>query len=175
MKNLHIVLLGILLLLLQNCSNTINQDKGILDSLSVRSNEFLGEWYSVDRATPYDAVLKIDSNNSFAYEGAACVSRFFSNGHWILNGDTLILNSVIPQRCYYLDKFGVGCKIAKIGEPFEPLATSIRGCVPSTDSVFNIFENEKFVIKDSVLMHIPKPNNLCPDVKDDFTRIKHNN
>jgi len=172
MKNLHIVLLGILLFLLQNCCNITNQDKTFHDSLSVRSNEFLGEWYSVDREYPFESILKIESNYNFTYEGAACMSLFFSNGHWILNEDTLILNSVIPQRCYYLDKFGVGCKIAKIGEPFEPLATSIKECVPSTDSVFSIFEDEKFIVRDSLLLLLQKPNRLCPNVKDDFIRKK---
>jgi hypothetical protein len=171
MKRIHqIIVLGILFLLLQSCCNTVNDNISIRDNLIINNNKFLGEWYSVERVVPFESILKIDSNFNFTYEGGACVSRFGSNGYWISNDDTLILNSVMPKNCYYIEKFGMNCKITMIGELPEPRTTSKKDCVPTTDSVFILFENEKFIINDSVLIYIQKPNRLCPDINDDFTR-----
>jgi lipocalin len=70
----------LLLLIIQSCSN-IN----ILSSIQneAPSNSYLGEWYSVARIQPFGAILSIDSNYTFTYEGGACVLHFASKGQWI--------------------------------------------------------------------------------------------
>ena len=172
MKHIHhIVLLGVLFFLLQSC-NTANKDKSIPNDLNISNNEFFGEWYSVKRMIPFEAVLKIDSNYIFTYEGVTCISNFGSNGYWIINDDTLILNSIKPKSCYYLDNFGVNCLMTNINDStMSKKVTLIKDCIPKEiDYRYILFENEKFIIKDNALMHIQKPNNFCPDIKDDFTR-----
>ena len=56
--------------------------------------------------------------------------------------------------------------------PFEPsgLKTSIKDCIPSSIDQYILFNNEKFLIEDSVLTYIQKLNALCPEIKDNFTR-----
>ena len=132
-------------------------------------NRFLGKWYSVKRPYPFGVTLEIDTNYYFIYAGGACDSRFGSKGEWLLNGDTLILNSFEPEKCYFTSEFGENCTI--VTKDFIPeLKTSIKGCKPETDTTYYLFTNEKFIIEDSVLTHIQKPNVLCPEIKDNFSR-----
>ncbi len=176
MKHIHIVLLGFSFFILQSCCNTANENESIYANLNINNNDFIGEWYSVKRTYPFGAILKIDSNFIFTYEGGACVSRFGSNGYWVLDDDTLILNSNKSENCYYLSNFGVNCLTIKTNDStISTRETSIKGCIPEFPNEYVIFDNEKFIIKDSVLTHIQKLKNLCSDIKDDFTRIKHIN
>ena len=148
------------------------------DNHTDNDNMFLGKWHSVERIAPFGATLEIDSNNNFIYAGGACDSRFGSKGDWLLNGDTLILNSFYPKDCYYIFEFGVGRNMPPLNDEFgnplgyEPI-TSIEDCKPNTDSTYYFFINEKFIIKDSVLTHIQKPD-AFPHTKekDNFTRTK---
>ena len=171
MKHFNLILLGVLFIFFQSCFNTAN-NKTISENLTTNHCEFFGEWLSIERDYPFDATLKIDSNYYFTYEGGACVSRFSSNGYWVLDNDTLILNSNKPEDCCYLSNFGVNCLTIKINDSvILKRGTSIKDCVPEQINYeFIFFENEKFIINNGFLMHIQKPNNLCPNIKDDFTR-----
>ena len=178
----YIVLLGIFFLFLQSCCNK-NNDKNV--------SNFLGKWHSVERDYPFSAVLLIDSDYNFRYFGGACVVRFSSNGNWMLNNDTLILNSVKPEECYYLRNFVNCLPPLKIIDEFGSIIddfdsndsvkyndidmVSMQDCVPESINYYVLFENEKFVIKDSALIHIQNPNNLCPKGgKYDFSRMDRN-
>ena len=176
-KNELTILVGILFLLLQSCCNHKNESKNTHTNLNMIHNEFLGEWYSVERMQPFGAVLNIDSTYNFTYEGGACVLRFGSKGQWILQNDTLILNSIESEECYYTGNFGEDCVIIDIDDLSIPKkrATSIEGCTPELLYEYIIFDNEKFIIKDSVLIHIQKPIYQCADAMNNFTREKHCN
>jgi hypothetical protein len=141
-------------------------------------NNFLGVWKSVERIYPYRATLVIDSSYKFAFVGGACVLHFESQGKWKLNGDTLILDSFYPEKCCYIREFGVNCTVITIidsisetndSTSFE-LKTSIKDCIPDYIDEYILFENEKFLIEDSVLTHIQKSKALCPEIKDNFTK-----
>jgi len=156
--------------LLQSCCNTSTETL-------TEQNNYIGDWRCVKRIIPYSAVLKIDSSYSYTYTGGACLSSFESKGNWTLKDDTLILNSFEPEECCYLREFGVNCVIADLENSTIPKQkTSIEDCQPSNggDYEYIIFTNEKFIIKDSLLTHIQNPNNICPDIKDNFTKINSN-
>jgi hypothetical protein len=171
-KTFYFILLGVLFLFLQSCCNNEKRSKNIYNDLDLNNNKFLGEWYSVEREQPFGAVLTINSNYNFTYVGGACVLHFDAKGQWVLQNDTLILNSTDPEKCYYIINFDDDCVEIdpKDLTTSKSWGTSIEGCTPESPDAYVIFENEKFIIRDSVLMHIQKPNKLCPEIKNDFTR-----
>ena len=169
-----ILILSILAFVASSCgrsnktAETDNYIEVIID------NPFLGKWYSVERIIPFSATLDIDSNYNFIYEGGACEARFLSKGYWVLNGDTLVLNSFEPEDCYYISEFGKNHIVIPIDTfpyfAFE-VRTSIEDCIPIDYYEYIVFTNEKFIIEDSVLTHIRrKPNLMWPEIKDNFTR-----
>ena len=150
-------------------------DKEMITEEEVKENPYLGEWYSVERIIPFGAVLKIDTNNSFTYEGGACLYHFNSKGGWTLSGDTLILNSFEPEECCYLNEFGLVGGIIILdsnGVNIHSRPISIKGCEPIDTKEYIIFNHEKLVIEDSVLTHIQKPDNMYISDKNNFTRTK---
>ena len=164
--NNKIFILSIIVLIAGSCGQRRKSNNAEL--------QFLGEWYSVERDYPFSATLKIDSNHNFIYTGGACILHFRSKGKWRLNGNTLILNSFEPKKCCFISEFGVNCSSIILNDsiPFEPsgLKTSIKDCIPSSIDQYILFNNEKFLIEDSVLTYIQKLNALCPEIKDNFTR-----
>jgi len=144
-----------------------NFEEEVILEEQIKENPYLGIWHSVERVIPFGAYLKIDSNYNFTYSGGACVARFFSKGSWTITDDTLFLNSFEPEECYYLSEFGINCR--SFDDDYQP-TTSIKGCKPSDIKEYVIFNQEKFIIKDSILTHIQKPNNLCPEIKDNFNK-----
>jgi len=167
MKNINFIIsIGILILFLQSCCNR-NEGYNIQDYSKMNNNEFLGEWYSVERITPFEATLRIDSNYTFTYDGGACLIRFGSNGFWTLNEDTLILNSIEPEECYYLFEFDPVCFDINDSSTYLKTRTTKEG-LPAINYEYVLFKDVKFLIIDSVLTHIP----LCPQVRNNFTRIK---
>ena len=161
-KNIHLFIL--LLFLIQSCCNTSTHS--VIQS-AIQNNNYLGEWYSVERITPFGATLRIDSNYTFNYEGGACVMHFGSKGIWRLNEDTLILNSIEPEECYYLFEFNPVC--FDLTDSFIYLKTrTTKEGLPPINYEYVLFKDVKFLIIDSVLTHIP----LCPQVKNDFIRTK---
>ena len=163
----YIILLGVLFLLLQNCCNNKNESKSIHNNLKMSDNKSLGEWYSVDNRCPFEAVLTIDSNYNFTYAGGGCVWRLHSKGRWIINEDTLILNSADPEECYYIGNFSDFGKIITLDDTLK-VVTSIAGCTPKLPDEYIIFDNEKFIIKDSALIYTQNPI----EVRTNFTRRK---
>ena len=153
-------------ILLFNCHPGANNDSIL--------NQFKGRWYSVKRTIPYSSFLTIDSSYNYEYWGGACMSRFKSKGRCKVNGDTLILNSDSTKECYYLCRFGINC-IRVIYDPvhpnqYTPRPTTQKGCRPISSDEYVVFDQEKFILKDSLLIHIPNPENPCPEEKDNFAR-----
>ena len=157
----------------------------------INNNKFIGKWYAVESIIPGDAILIIDSNYKFLYAGRACIRSFGSIGNWMLNGDTLILNSLMPEKCYYISEFGE-CVMLKMVEEeddyytefwnsehiddfviYEPKdsmtfesRTSIKGCKPEFNDPYVLFMNEKFIIEDNLLKYIKETE--C-EIKINFT------
>jgi hypothetical protein len=105
-------------------------------------NPFERKWYSIN------GHLQIDSTNTFEYIRYACMSQTISKGTWKIVNDTLILNSFAPKGCYFIEDF-------KIEPPKDtlnmiPNVKTEKDCEANTGYV--IFKNEKFYIKDTLLM-----------------------
>ena len=143
--------IGVLFFLLQSCHNAArernNEQENVIDY------DFLGCWHSVERTIPFSAVLYIASDYNFVYYGGACTTHFFSIGYWEISGDTLVLNSITPEECLHLTHFSRRrWQFDYDGRPIQ--RTTIENCVPYSETEFTFFENEKFLIKDSTLVHI---------------------
>ena len=153
-----------------------NKNEKIIIKEIVKENHYLGEWFSVKRVYPFGAILKIDSNNSFTYKGGACVRHFYSKGSWTLRDDTLILNSYEPEGCYSLKEFvlvgGIIINIDSNGVERVQRPVSIEGCEPESEKDYIIFNQEKLLIIDSILTHIPNPNNYYIADRNNFTKTK---
>ncbi|MBE0393373.1 hypothetical protein [Flavobacterium sp. PL002] len=110
-------------------------------------NTFEYKWYSLN------GNLTIKSNNTFEYSRSACVSHSISKGKWKINNDTLVLNSFEPKGCYYIESFILKPPpppkdtIAKDNYKIKEI---IKDCIPNIGYI--IFTNEKFYIKDSLLV-----------------------
>lgn len=170
MKRYSFLFLLLVLLFLFSCRSS---NKEIVNNDNLIESEFIGEWCSVKRIIPYTAYLKIDSSYNFSFEGGTCSMRFYSKGSWILNSDTIILNSFKPTGCYYISDFEVTCTIvdtssSNIGNPYK---TSIKDCAPDEGDEYVLFNQEKFIIQNDTLIHVRKTINICPEIKDNFTRL----
>ena len=108
----------------------------------ITPNKFARVWYSID------GYLKINSANTFEYVRYTCISQSKSKGKWQILNDTLILNSITPNGCYFIENF-------KIEPPKDtitliPMLKSKKDCQPNIGYV--ILKNEKFYLKDTLLM-----------------------
>lgn len=137
MRKKHLYILAIVFLTLLSCKK----------KQVIISNAFEHKWYSLD------GNLTINSNNTFEFNRSACVSHSISKGKWKISNDTLVLNSFEPKGCYYIESF--------ILKPPPPPKDTIandnyniektkKDCTPNIGYV--IFRNEKFYIKDSLLI-----------------------
>ena len=161
--------IGVLFFLLQSCNNAARER----NSEQEIDNDFLGAWCSVDRVYPFGAVLYIGSDYNFEYRGGACTSHFFSLGYWKINNDTLILNSIKPERCFVIRNFGaIWAPLLRDDDGRAIRRTTIKDCTPAwgdSELDFLVFENEKFIIEDSTLVHIRKQHHCISEIND-FTR-----
>ena len=172
-KIYSIFLLVLYLFILQSCCNNEKGNDNIYDDLDLMNNEFLGEWYAVEGMYPFGAVLKIDSNFTFNYEGGACKMSFGSKGIWNLIDDTLLLNSYESEGCYYLYEFEPEYIVIDINDSIFPkVRTTKEDCIPQLNYSYVLFVNERFIMIDSTLTHIPKFPKKDLDIRDDFTRSK---
>lgn len=159
-------------------SSCISKNK-TAESSEEHFEKYFGVWHSTDRHYEYSADLKIDSINNFIYEGGACASSFLSKGSWKLNGDTIILNSFQPEECYYVNDFGIKYIVAPpiIGDTTKhEMRTSIKGFEPKLHSIYILFNNGKFIIKNDTLVHIAHTKTLFSDIiKEDFIKQTKDN
>jgi len=176
-----VILWSILFFSITLSTTSCRQQKRTCDAenqieLTDTNNEFIGVWESV--GIPYfiefQAHLTIYSNHYFVFDGGACMSSFASWGSWMLNGDTIILNSFEPEECFYIWDFGINCTPVDDAIRFQKTYENCEMKSLYFDFTFFRFTNERFVIKDSILTHIPRFDISCTDMRDIFFKITNN-
>ena len=119
-----------------------------------------GNWKNFVQNEIYSEIIIMKSGNFNYTNNSELLS--FSNGTWNVKRDTLYLNSVIPHECFFVSKFGPICRNPNILIE-ELIETTIENCEPSHENKYFIkFLNEKFIIRNDTLIHIPK----CQNVED---------
>ena len=154
-------LLFFLLTLLSSCRKEIPKE--------IENPKFVRTWYDTVQGMPFQAKLNIKEDKTFEYISGACQSSSKSNGSWKIKNDTITLKSVKPKGCLFQNRFGVYC--IKIGDKsyFENNKT-IKDCEPSgSESDYEIFENEKFIIRNDTLIHINQAKNECGQIRVAFS------
>jgi hypothetical protein len=135
---------------------------------SCKKTEYIGEWKSLKRQYPYGALLKINSDNTFTFEGGSCGDSFSSKGKWKISNDTLVLNSIENENSRCGSEFGDNC----IEVRFKSDKDSIETVIQDSDNMdfcdHIIFKSVKLYVENDTLKHKRKIN-ICP-VKDYFTR-----
>ncbi len=160
MKN-FLILPVVILLLFSSCKKDLPKE--------IENPKFVRTWYDTVQGMPYRAKLIIKANKTFEFSDHACQSGSKSNGIWKIVNDTITLKSIKPKGCLFQHRFGVYC--IKIGDKsyFENNKT-IKGCEPSgRESDYEIFENEKFIIKNDTLIHINQAKNDCGEIRVAFS------
>lgn len=132
------------------------------DSPKIEENsKFVKVWFDTVIIVPFEAKLIIKKDNTFDYSGGACTSSFGAKGIWRIENDTIILNSIKPKECLWTHKFGKNCTTREeiIAERDNK---TIKNCEPNEDESYEIFENEKFYIRNDTLIHKNDENENCP-------------
>jgi hypothetical protein len=141
---------------------------------SIIENKFIGTWTSVDKITPYKAILTISSDSTFNFSYGACQARGFSEGAWKLLDSLIVLNSYKTDSCYFVSGFGMHCY--EITDTSHWGKKTHKDCDATFDMFYTIFDDDQFEIRNDSLYHIEELNNNCPDIKgmeDIFTRKKN--
>ena len=168
MRN-YIFLLTILSILLSSCNKPLPKKE--------ENPKFVRTWYDTVHGMPLKERLNINADKTFEYTSRACESGSESNGTWKIENDTIILKSIKPKGCRFQHRFGL-CIVVGDKSYIENNKT-IKDCEPSgRDSSYEIFENEKFYIRNDTLIYINKENDPCPELKIAFSikekiRIKY--
>lgn len=131
------------------------QTKNVPDKIS--ENLINGNWNESNS----DALLKIFvlNNKNFAFQSNMESISLFANGTWNIQNDTLYLNSKMPTECLYVEKFGPNCRNPNLLIE-EKIETTVEDCMPiEIKRYFMKFSNEKFIIRNDSLIHIPNCKN----------------
>lgn len=133
------------------------------DNKLKKDKEFVRDWKVV--RYPYsNATLTLLENNQFKYSESGHITQLYSEGLWSIKNDTLILNSLRPNDCLYIDDFSLNEK-----ETFESLKTTLKNCNPKPDSkFFTEFSNSKFIVKPDSLIYL----NLNIEYKEEYGNYK---
>lgn len=140
------------------------------ETKAIKKSEFVKTWFDTVRMAPFKSKLIINENKTFEYLGGACTSRFESKGSWKIEKDTLILNSSKTNKCYWKHPFGLMCS-KKDFEKIREDNKTIKGCSPTGEDAYVIFDNEKFYIRNDTLIHTEK-NKYCPKMKIAFSSVQ---
>lgn len=111
--------------------------------------------------------LKINNNKTFEFERFSSISSSISRGKWEVVNDTLILNSFQTNQCYFYENF----KLVPLRKNDKYiLIKTKKDCQPNQGYVK--FKNEKFYLKDSILIYKTEINNENPKLNTiyNFTR-----
>ncbi|TDX84511.1 hypothetical protein [Epilithonimonas xixisoli] len=139
-----------------NCSKSA-------DNKLKKDKDFVRDW-KVLRYPYSNAVLSLFGNNEFKYSETGHTSELYSEGLWSMKNDTLILNSLRPNECLYIDDFSLNEK-----ETFESMKTTLKNCNPKPNSkFFTEFNNSKFIVKTDSLIYL----NLNSDYKRQYGNYK---
>jgi hypothetical protein len=147
------------LTLLTSCKKEVSSENQI----------FVRTWFDTIQGMPFKAKLIIKADKTFEYSSATCQSRSKSNGNWEIKNDTISLKSIKPKGCLHQNRFGDFC--IKTGDTrfFENNKT-LKDCEPSgREPSYEIFENEKFIIKNDTLIHINQVKNECGPMRIGFS------
>lgn len=88
------------------------------------------------------------------------MTQLYSEGLWLIKNDTLILNSLRPNDCLYIDDFSFNEK-----ETFESMKTTLKNGTPKPNSkFFTEFNNSKFMVKPDSLIYL----NLNIEYKEEY-------
>ena len=136
------------------------------------SNKYNGLWESVKRPYPYRSHLTINSDSTFRFEYGACMSCGFSKGTWIIKDDIIALNSNEIDSCMYLLHFEDDCKKVPDDSTEIIIETTIIDCKPKWTDDYVDFNNEEFYLDGDTLRHRVKKPKVCPELRNDFYRIK---
>jgi len=126
-----------------------------------KTDKFENQWYSLD------SKLKINNNKTFEFERFNSISSSISKGKWEVVNDTLILNSFQTNQCYFYENFKL--KPLRKNDKYILVKTN-KDCHPNQGYVN--FKNEKFYLKDSILIYRTEINNDNPKLNTiyNFTR-----
>lgn len=130
---------------------------------------FIKKWFDTELIVPFSATLEIKENQTFQYHGGACTSKFNSNGTWIINKDTIILNSNLSEKCLTIIEFGPMC-FDNLSQ--KKLAKTIKNCIPNTEEFYELFKNEKFYIRNDSLVHKNEKRENCSEFEIIFSKTK---
>ncbi len=135
----------------------------------IENSKFVRVWHDTVQMLPFKAKLDIKANKTFEFLSGACQSRSKSIGTWKTENDTIILKSIKPKGCLFQNRFGVYC-IPKNDKSFFENNKTIKGCEPSgRESVYEIFDNEKFIIQNDTLIHVNQAKNDCGQIRVAFS------
>ena len=111
-----------------------------------KKENFIRDW-KVIRYPYSNATLSFNANHTFEYRETGHLSEIYSKGIWKLIKDTLVLNSLQPNECLYLDDFSL-----TKGDTLDDMQTTLKNCIPKPNSkFFTEFSNSKFIVtKDSL-------------------------
>ena len=160
---MRITILILTFLLLSSC----NKHNEITD---INPKNITGVWkldLKKDSLNIIAAKLNLLENNTFKYSGKyESKIALFSQGKWKIAADTLFLNTENINKCYYLWN-GISTQCQNFDESkiengivvkqhiVEP--TTIENCLPKSRNVYySKFIDEKFLIKNDLLIYIPK-------------------
>lgn len=159
--NNQIGFLFVCLILFSSCKKELQQ--------TIENPKFVRTWYDTVQGMPFRAKLSIKENNSFEYSSRSCQDGSKSNGKWKIEKDTIILNSIKPKGCLFQHPFGVIC-IAYNDESYFENNKTIKGCEPSgREATYEIFENEKFILRNDTLIYTNKVKDNCPNIRIAFS------
>jgi hypothetical protein len=159
-KNL-IGFLFVCLVLFSSCKKELQQ--------TIENPKFVRTWYDTVQGMPFRAKLSIKENNTFEYSSRSCESGSKSNGTWKIEKNTIILNSIKPKGCLFQHPFGISCIAYNDTTYFENNKT-IKNCEPSgREATYEIFENEKFILRNDTLIHTNKVKDNCPNIRIAFS------
>ena len=148
------------MILLSSCNKTVPK--------KAENPKFIRTWFDTVQGMPLREKLIIKENKTFEFSSRSCQDGSKSNGKWKIENDTIILNSIKPKGCLFQHQFGFCIKVGDKSY-FENNKT-IKGCEPNgRDSSYEIFENEKFYLRNDTLIHINNKNNPCPNLKISFS------
>ncbi len=157
----YLFLLYIFLTLFSSCKKELPK--------KLENSNFVRTWFDTVQGMPYRAKLIIKKNKTFEYSSHSCQSGSKSIGIWMIENDTIILNSTKPKNCLFQHPFGIICDFDKVIKNNK----TIKNCEPSgRESDYEIFENEKFYIKNDTLIHVNEKNVTCTKLRIAFSRIE---
>ena len=152
---MRITVTFLIFLIFIGCQND-KQSKNMRENMREKLVE--GNWKNFVQ-NEISTEITILKNGNYIYQSNAELI-FFSNGDWNIKNDTLYLNSIMPKECFFVSNFGPSCRNPNMIIE-ELIETTVENCKPLTwNKYFTKFSNEKFILRNDTLTHIPKCKNV---------------